>query len=98
MSDDFVTSPDDFLSMLLDRARTLSAARDFEAAESVYAAAKTLSATEFGKESGHYGLVLLEIADFFELCDQPEKLHSIRDEVRLVLKGHLEKNSGSQES
>ncbi len=67
-------------------ARKLAVKRHFEEARREYRAAVKQAEEEFSSTSADYGLILLELADFYESCGRDVELAGIRCKLRIILK------------
>lgn len=74
------------LKELIVQARKLSMRRDFEGARRHYKSAMIQAEMEFGERSADYGLVVLEIADFFDSFGRDIELYGLRCKIRDILK------------
>ena len=93
MTEEGVATASDIIAGLLAEGRLLVDAGDLDRAEHLIMSARSMAAREFGERSAEYGLVLLLLADCYEAAGKPELLRDIREEVRLVLKGYLDRNA-----
>lgn len=74
------------LKEYIARARKLAIHRDFEGAQREYRNAVRQAKVEFSEDTADYGLVLLELADFYESCGRDVELYGIRCKTREILK------------
>ena len=74
------------LKEYMSKARKMATRRDYEGARNLYRLAIGQAKEEFSEESADYGLVLLEVADFYESFGRDLELYPIRCKIRNILK------------
>lgn len=68
------------------KAKKIASHRDFEKARIAYKEALAQAEEEFSPISADYGLILLEVADFYESFGRDLTLYGIRCKIRAILK------------